>query len=106
MVRIFQSERRWKELLEILESDNLGTESTLGKGTFEFIEAKLNAMQELELYDQLLLCLKSLLQIDTQTQGPQNEMQSQWRLWQFMAETTIRSWKKCALPAESLLKCL
>lgn len=58
---IVQEEAGTRELLDLLQSPNLGPYSKAAKGEWEFIKARMNALQELEMWQDLFNTCDALL---------------------------------------------
>ncbi|KAI5282926.1 hypothetical protein KEM54_002465 [Ascosphaera aggregata] len=91
LVRIFETQGRFVETAETLNSKTLGTDSQVAQGDWIFTQERLRSLEKAKLWEELLRTAKQLLTLpegDSDSISFNSEERDDWEVWQGLLRST------------------
>lgn len=93
LIRIYESQSRHKELVDILNSENLGVMSRIAQHEWLFFTNKLSVIEKSGLWEQALVFTKELLTLDDSVTAESRpdakcEERDDWKVWNLLLLAT------------------
>ncbi|GBF59806.1 N-alpha-acetyltransferase NatB auxiliary subunit [Trichophyton mentagrophytes] len=101
LIKIYESQSRHKELVEILDSEHLGVGSRIAQNEWLFFTNKLSVIENSGLWDQALKFTKELLTLDESVTAESKpdakyEERDDWKVWNLLLLATRKAEKQDA----------
>lgn len=99
LIKIYESQSRHKELVEILNSEHLGVSSRIAQNEWLFFTNKLSVVEKSGLWVEALKFTKELLTLDDSVTAeskpdPKYEERDDWKVWNLLLLATRKAEKQ------------
>lgn len=91
LIKIFESQERYGEVVTSLNSENLGVDSRIAQGDWSFVRAKLLNLEKAGLWEEGLKFTRELLSLPHETENESSagiQERDDWCVWKLLFSST------------------
>ncbi|EEH47984.2 uncharacterized protein PADG_04068 [Paracoccidioides brasiliensis Pb18] len=98
LIKIFNTQESYEEIVHLLNSQNLGVESRIAQNDWSFVSAKIASLENAGLWDEALSFTRELLSLPNELANGSAAAAAQekddWLVWSLLLKSTEKSGKK------------
>lgn len=91
LIKIFESQDRYGEVVTLLNSGNLGVDSRIAQGDWSFVRAKISNLGKAGLWEEGLKFTRELLSLPDETDNGNTvgiQERDDWSVWKLLLSST------------------